>query len=362
MKIGITNIFNSCIINPDLMTGFDLTYFAKFINGFYPNAVDILGSAKNTNKNQYYRNILDCDLNQYDVIIIQPNKTINIFGGKAVTELTDFLLTEIPTSYKGKIGWFVNDPANQNGANNPITQLKKEHGSKELVKKYLHLEEKWDNALQNAFYMYPGRNIDKFWSGFKFTKDIIFEDYFSGMFYFYRKANVLPIEEKPFNVVYYGYYRTTYRKKQILKYLNDSENNLLISNKKINEFSKVKYVEKIAGLQDLSRHLQSCKVSLIIGDEPHNNNIVTWRFYESLLNDCLLAISNEYDYDKLLIEDEYLKGILYVKNSNDVENLSKIWTKELVDTQKSHLMKIFSRDRIANICDNIIKKLENLGV
>jgi hypothetical protein len=143
-------------------------------------------------------------------------------------------------------------------------------------------------------------------------------------------------QEKEFDIIYYGDRRGGYREKQLQKYMNNSISNLLIGykTKKIESsfYKKMKHKE-------LLQTLNKCKVSLILADKEHEDNVVTFRFYETLASNCLAAIPIEFDPNKELIQDEKLKNILYVKDNQDVLNLSKQYSKELIERQHKEYLR-----------------------
>ena len=63
---------------------------------------------------------------------------------------------------------------------------------------------------------------------------------------------------------------------------------------------------------ELFNVLDKCKVSLIIGDKEHEDNVTTFRFYEALASSSLAAIDINFDPNKELIKNEKLREILYV--------------------------------------------------
>ena len=144
---------------------------------------------------------------------------------------------------------------------------------------------------------------------------------------------------KQYDVVYYGDRRGSYRESQLRKYMPISDNNLFIGYKstKIN----IPFIKKQKH-HDLMQTLNQCKVSIVLGDKEHENNVVTFRFYETLSSNCLAAIPIEYDPNKELIQDEILKNLLYVKSQKDVLNLVNNYSDELIKRQHNEYRRIIS--------------------
>ena len=148
--------------------------------------------------------------------------------------------------------------------------------------------------------------------------------------------------EKEWDVVYYGINRKKFREDQVKKYMPESSNNLMVGYKSSNV--KTDFI-KILPNNELRKTIDKCKVSLILGDKEHLNNVVTYRFYETLASDALAAISIEYDPNKELIQNPILKNLLYVHNKYDVEKLVKKYDKSLIDLQKQELERHFKNDK-----------------
>ena len=147
---------------------------------------------------------------------------------------------------------------------------------------------------------------------------------------------LLLIVKNKFNIVYYGDKRGSYRENKLRKYMFNSLDNLLIGYKT----NKIEctFIKKLKH-EELLNKLNECKVSLILADKEHEDNVITFRFYETLASNCLAAIPIEYDPNKDLIQDKTLKDILYVEKKEDVLKLSKMYSKELIEKQHKEYLR-----------------------
>jgi hypothetical protein len=87
------------------------------------------------------------------------------------------------------------------------------------------------------------------------------------------------------------------------------ENKLLLQN--------TQYVP-YAAPDPLASLVQQAVGSIVIGDPSHNNNIITARFYENILFDVCSFIDLEYDPERKLYKDDYLKKFMYVADGHEL--------------------------------------------
>jgi len=320
---AITSIFNNiqCVANNH--AGLESTYLSNKYNLYY------IGKKGRTNKQEpKYLDIFETNLNDFSHIFISLSQP-NFFGGV----LSEDTLEKIKKlcDYKGKIGILCNDPRIKpvNAAEVIYNRFNK------LDKNYIN---KFDLLLKKANYLFDGKDLNKFWNSKNYNKFTYF-NYFKEIFKNKLMEPKYIEQNKLYNVVYYGDKRGSYREKQLLKYMPENDKNLLIGykTKKIN----VSFIKKQKH-KDLLNKLNECKVSLILCDKEHENNVITFRFYETLASNCLAAIPIEFDPNKELINDIILKDILYVKNKQDVINLSNSYSKKLIERQHNEYKRIMS--------------------
>ena len=318
---AITSVFNNiqCVANNH--SGLEATYLSNKYNLYY------IGKKGRTNKHeQKYLDIFDVDINNFEKLFLSLSQP-NFFGGV----LGDDVVEKIKKlcEFKGKVGILCNDP-----------RIKPVNAAKIVNERFNKLDQsyidKFDQLLNNATYLFPGKDLNKFWSDTKYN-DFVYFDYFKNIFK-NKIAEPKYIDTvKNYDVVYYGDRRGSYREKQLVKYMPDNNSNLLIGfkTKKIN----VPFIKKLKH-SDLLNKLNECKVSLILADDEHNNNVVTFRFYETLASNCLAGIPIEFDPNKDLIKDNVLKEILYIRSKQDVINLTNKYSKELIQRQHNEYRRI----------------------
>jgi hypothetical protein len=330
-KIAITSIFINITCDDKNHRSIETTCLKRIFEKNGKNSVDIIGK-KNRNNNtlDFYKDFRNTDFSEYDMVVLQLTSP-NFFGG-VLNDYTEKICDDL-ANFKGTICIPVNDPRIL--FKNPAEIIAKRFD------KCTNSIKQWDNIIENAVYLCPGKNIEKM-MGYvpKKYKNI---DWFKEIFKFkydndYIKASTHNYNKK-YDVVYYGDKRGAFREKQLLKYFPDNTHNLLIGYKsnKIN----ADFIKKV-NHDVLIDTLNDCKVSLVVGDKEHLDNIVTNRFYETLASDCLAAIQIEYDPGKTLICDPVLRDILYVESKEDVEKLVNLYSPELIDRQKKELIRIFN--------------------
>ena len=320
-------------------------------DGYKVDFIGWIGKSKKVSNN--YLHIENCkDVNQYDKIVIQGSAPVFFGGGpnNNYLPMIDFL-----TPYKGQFYFMSSDP--RIPFNNPIIPLldKKRLLRWDIKRKlwnslnyykpnsldyYKELYDVWETHIENCIHVFPGKNIKKFYPNSTINNVINF-DWFK-----YMWKHQIKIEntttEKEWDVIYYGRNRKKFREDQIKKYMPESANNLMVGYKSNNV--KTNFI-KILPNDKLRKTINKCKVSLILGDKEHLNNVVTYRFYETLASDALAAISIEYDPNKELIQNPILKKLLYVYNKYDVEKLVHKYDKSLIDLQKQELERHFKNDK-----------------
>lgn len=197
----------------------------------------------------------------------------------------------------------------------------------------------WERIINESTYLFPGKDISKF-----YNKDMNVNIYKLDWFaYIFKKgvefSEYIDDTEKEFDIIYYGDKRGSYRNNRIKTLMPYSTKNLLLGYKEP-KITYAKFENKV-NHSELFKTLNKCKVSLVIGDKEHEDNVATFRFYEALSSSALAAIDINYDPNKELIKNNRLKELLYVSNMNDVKRLSGLYSKELIYLQQQELKRIF---------------------
>lgn len=122
--------------------------------------------------------------------------------------------------------------------------------------------------------------------------------------------------KKIFDIVYYGSNRGGYRNKSIKGLLNNQDLKKLWIGWNPN-YPNSTHVESQNG-DGLEYYLGQSKLSLVIGDEIHNDNFFTYRLFENAIYGCLSVIWEPYDSEHI-----YLPDIpqFYVNSTEDIQNL-----------------------------------------
>lgn len=341
MKVAYTSIYSNVTYSDTNHRGLETIYFKQLLeeNGY---EVDIVAKkGRNSADLDFYKNYDEVNFHDYKAVFIQLSPA-NFFGGQ-VSDHTEPISRAL-ANYDGPIYALVNDP--RIGFYNPVEKLKRFGLLQDL-------EEEWKEIIENATYLFPGKKIEKYLGYVPRNWQRL--DWFTYMFKHKMSESVqakskpatrslFDFDEEPvqkeWDLLYYGDNRGSFREKQVAKYFGKETNNLLVgfkTKKAVAEFVKKQPHD------ELLKTISKCKASLITGDEEHMDNVITFRFYETMGSDCLAAIQIEYDPDMELVQDPVLRELLYVKNSQDVKKLVSNYSEDLIERQKQELRNIFER-------------------
>ena len=81
--------------------------------------------------------------------------------------------------------------------------------------------------------------------------------------------------------------------------------------------SNIKYMPHEEMFDFINKHVYS---TIIMGDNLHNNNIITPRFYESMLLNVVAFIWHKYDSNKQFVKNSELKDFIYVNSIDELHN------------------------------------------
>ena len=320
---AIINMFNNIQANTNNHLGLEATIINKLTGAYY------IGRKCRTNKDvDDYLDISDVDINDFKYIFLQLS-TPNFFGGV----IGDDSIEKVKkmANFKGKLYVMCSDPRIK-----PINYAKVIYDRDSSL---INDEEikAWDKLIDNAIFLFPGKSLSKFWKDEKY-KDFQYFNWFNDIFKSQLHPQLNNVQKK-YDVVYYGDRRGSYREKLVVKYMPENEKSLLIGfkQKKID----VPFIKKLKHTE-LIKKLDECKVSLILADEEHEDNVLTFRLYETLASNCLAAISIEFDPNKEIIKDEVLKDILYVKSKKDVEKLVNSYSQDLIKRQHKEFERLIN--------------------
>lgn len=339
-KIAISRFLRTIpvdVANAKNAAALDVKYLQKYINEQCGNVTcDIILQNKKagieSDNTIYFRDVRD--INKYDLIIFQPY-TFNLYTGVWEMDTVDFvdIITHV---YKNSLAVIYNDPnvqwenpypmmikrpflgKNIHDKHNPMPLYK----SEEDVNRFNELniiglfngkswKDYWDLSLKKNYTVEPNYVINinlSEWISFNMLKE-----YDRNLF------NIInPIKDRKYDIVYYGSDRKGSRELNIKKIFKNSDS---ISKKWIgydpNLCNTVVHRKKIEHSK-LSYEIQECIFSLVMGDDAHNNNIITYRFFENTLFNTLSAIHISYDESRELIQDEELRKICYFENAEEL--------------------------------------------
>lgn len=132
-----------------------------------------------------------------------------------------------------------------------------------------------------------------------------------------------PYEGKKYDLCYYGVNRRNERNLLIADlYSPASLSKLFIGFDGVKLDNMVR-IERTAREDLFSTIAKNCLATLVIADNYHNNNCITFRFYEAMLLDCVALIYSDFDTERKLVENEFLKEFIYIKTKEDVEDRIK---------------------------------------
>lgn len=309
--------------------GLELIYLKELLEE-KGREVMIFGKKCRTNKElDFFKDVSTIkDYNVHSVILqLAP---ANFFGGQysdfsidAIKQLADLFSEGV------KFNILPTDPRIK-----PLNPAKIFYDRFNLCEDYILI---WDRIINESTYLFPGKDISKFFN-MDMNVDVYKLDWFA---YIFKKGLNFSefVEDKEYDVIYYGDKRGSYRNNKIKKLMPYSTKNLLLGYKE-----KINYAEfkKKVKHSELFEVLNKCKVSLVIGDKEHEDNVATFRFYEALASSTLAAIDIDFDPNKELIKNEKLREVLYVSNMNDVKKLSNMYSEELINLQQQELKRIFN--------------------
>jgi len=232
------------------------------------------------------------NFNEYDAVIVF-NGSINFFGGAEDLNLIRLYKalskTKVPIAYANTDGQL------------PFQQLWPLIHKRDWAKKYHYDEFEIDGG--NVSYITQGKDLKKVRAKTNEKPHYVSP---STIIYFPLDMTILaknqkffkdapPIEDRPFELIFGGATRNTYKRKRIEHYYNDSRiSTLLFGNLRGVHCPNAKFEGKVS-YQQFVRMMYRGKSTIIIGDEFYENNFCTLRVWESVLAGCNVFIDNRFD-------------------------------------------------------------------
>lgn len=299
-------------INPGQV---DVFYMKKFMqeNGV---AVDIINAKDNA------------DMTQYDMMLMQPSSLLYWGGfleGRDIDHIYNYT-----KNFQGLTMCAYVDP--NLTWSNPLKQLAKRPRVK---RNGVVIEEQFDHELIEKFAQkklvgaFIGTDFERFKAESRPLHAPIWPSEAVNMklgeyIHHHEFENIVrepvSLADKKYDVVYYGSKRgpSVFRKKQI--------NDLF----KQNDTLDLRWVGYDPGLPNstwvrkvryhaLVPLVSEGLTSLVVADKAHNDNIVTWRFYEAVKFNVVNLIHRNFDPEMKLYQDETLRDVCYVSSLEDVK-------------------------------------------
>lgn len=342
----------------------DIHYLYKFLQaeGF---DVSIIGQKELEPGGEYQGWKWDqVDLNSWDVIIFQPY-TFLLFGGVWMPEELAYI-EHYTTHYKGETMVIFNDP--NIPWENPYTlMIKLKRNYLGLQKVPIHRDEHWIDDFQNkpTTAIFVGEDYEAY-KQLAYTNKItiwpenhiniplstyIFKNEFAkSQSPTEQKTELFSFgdQQKRYDLCYFGSNRKSSRGRYLKALFGKDE-----SLKKLwigyePEYPNTTFLKKI-NREDLPTILADCLASIVIGDQAHNDNIITYRFFENSLYGVFSVIYDEYDTKRRLIQDQELQKITYFKNIDELKAIIDYLKKnlhrydELVKMQRLEIEKLFEK-------------------
>lgn len=337
LNIGIISYIKRISLESKNVFSVDLYYLREYLlNVLHAKNVDFI--SKKTRKEvdlSYYKNLIDTNLNEYDELYIYSGN-FNIMGGRFPCETLPLIYKL--NKYTGKLYYVLADPkfANVDPGINIKHRIK--NGKLKTEKGYVDVDIKELDYFSN--YIFPKVNIaftgvdyELYYNNYilngknnnqlKYINNNI-SWFYLDLFGYYSVNEKLPeklrnfdYETKIYDCVYFGNNRATSRNKIIKDFYNTDKIKTLIIGYNIDFINNdcMEYIKHDDLFNEISKY---CYSTLVVGDDLHNNNIITTRFYESMLLDVVAFIYIKYDEEKKYVDNEFLKDFIYVSTPEEM--------------------------------------------
>ena len=358
--------FGGTSLSSDNVRSVDLIYSREMLENEYGRHVDFVSHiVKGDIDNEYCKDITETKLKDYDEVWVYMAPE-NAFGGILSADGIE-LFNQI-CDYNGTLYGIVADPKIlptnygeflNNRVKRGVLHTDKGNNRDVTDAKFKRFTKKWDNII----IAFGGINYDKFFNEYEEKKDKgtpshnfklpIANNTFKWcefpVFTYYAKKEKYEekIKDYPYNrkydLVYFGNNRGGSRDNKLEKYYDVKGLNNYIIGFNYDGFKYCRHTSngKYVNHDELFKLIcENAYATVVIGDELHDNNFMTVRFFEAMLLDIVGFISDEYDTEHKLIKNKELADFIYVKNSDEVKE--KI---EKIKKNKSLFDKIIKQER-----------------
>lgn len=333
-------------LNSKNVRSVDLVYLRNMLQEVYGRNVDYLTlKSKKEADLDYFKDVKDEDINTYDEIFIY-NASLNPFGGIFKTE--SIVTFQKLFDFKGDIWYFLCDPKMPCTDMGAYIKSRIVDGKIKTDNKAGYIEvspefcDEWSKKvyprikIANAgcnYNMYYKTYTDKLTKNGTKTpnpKSVLNPNYewaFLPLFEYYAvkedlnaKLKDFSFADRKYDLIYFGNNRQTERNKIIEKFYDrsDYDNNFVLGFDP--EWKNVNYeVGPYVKHDEMFEFIpKSAKATLVLGDNLHNNNTRTPRFFEAMLLDVVAFIYINYDKDKRFLTNDYLKDFCYVSTPEEL--------------------------------------------
>ncbi len=348
MNVAIISINDRIALHENTAKSIDSVWFKKYLEFTRPGikVSYITNKILETKKCDDVIHYEDADLNEFDELYIQNSMTH--FTGRDIKPHTVDLIKKI-AKYKKLINVLFTDPS-MFFMNFPEKIF---HGKNMKYKDELRIEEKEIDA-------WKGLDLKALWTGSDYSKYIenIGKRYYQHiddsenveLFEFCFINKELPSRsnlEKGYDICYWGDKRQSDRQKKIKKFMHPVLKKLFIGQESDIQNSICYKKQKHKEMIDL---IQGSRSALVIGDNAHDGNITTFRFFEAIRMGLVAFIDKNYDPEMKLIKDDVLRKVLYVENGRDI-------VEKLYFIKKNNAFR-----EIIKLQDEELKKWEHLKI
>ena len=339
LKTAIVSLGARITLDSKNVRSVDLCYMRDYLlNVIDRDTVDFV--SKKTKKEEgieYYKDIKYTDLNNYDEVYLY-NNTLNIFGG--VFQYESLLTFEKLYNFNGDIFYLLADPKMpcldystfiKSRDKNGLYQVKCDN--KEGVYNFnKEILDNWsDKVWKNIIIAHTGQDYKLYVDTWNLENPKKIGQLNSNckwfnfwLFEYYAINEQLDLKLKTYNgcnkydLVYFGNNRQNERNKLIKSLYNIKELSkycvgfdLGLDNSEFTDYVKHEDLFNIIG--------ENCLATVIIGDNLHNNNIRTARFFESMLLDIVAFIYIKFDENKTYVQNEFLKDFIYISSNEELK-------------------------------------------
>lgn len=364
-KIGITRFYRGVLTNTETSTNpgsLDVCYLYKYLddNGF---DVSIINQTANVHSDHMtLHHYSDALIEQYDVLIFQPYTYI-MFGGVWEENVIEFIEKYVK-DFQGKTLIIYNDPnitwdnpykiilnRNQNKVVGKTTggirlldcneSRIQEFESKDVIGLFNGIDFKSYKELSKSseISIWPTESININLSEYIFKHELekssstgssLFEHVDTG---------------KQYDLCYFGSDRRGSRSKNLNRlFKKDSVLNKLWIGYDPG-FDRCSTLKK-QSRSSLKNYMSDCLTSIVIGDDAHNGNIITYRVFENSQYGVFSVIYDEYDPEKKIVQDVDLRKITYFKNYEELKTIVEFLRSNLeqydhfVEAQRREMQRI----------------------